>query len=333
MLDISRLERLKLTRRPFSQRFLGRMLGANYRYFPGIDLSLAGGERIPSEPVIYAMNHTDRYNYFPFQYTLWQLFDRFTATWVKGKYYENPLMAKFMESMAQLPTVSRGYLIACDFVNVMGRMPTDHEYALLRTAVDARAVGDPGELPEPPEVPEMLLRKARNPLGIAYQPEQADYADYICAVFHGMMARFVELNRKAIETRLDLLVFPQGTRAKRLLPGHIGIAQMALHLRVPIVPVGCNGSDGVYPGPSPVGKKGKIVYRIGDPIRYEDLAEFHIAEDYAPFSARAERDHAEPFAGVAALVTDRINPLLDPEYQREGEALVVPDERSAARFV
>ncbi len=54
MLDLSRLERLKLTRRPFSQRFLGRMLGANYHYFPGIDLSLTGSERIPSEPVIVA---------------------------------------------------------------------------------------------------------------------------------------------------------------------------------------------------------------------------------------------------------------------------------------
>lgn len=333
MLDLARLERLKLTRRPFSQRFLGRLLGANYRYFPGIDLSLTGGERIPDEPVIYAMNHTDRYNYFPFQYTLWKMFDRFTATWVKGKYYENPLMAKFMESMAQLPTVSRGYLITRDFVNVMGRMPTDSEYVLLRTAVDARAVGDEGVMPEPPDVPERLLREARSPLGVAFQPERADYADYICSVFHSMMARFVELNHEAVKTRLDLLVFPQGTRAKRLLPGHIGIAQMALHLRVPIVPVGCNGSDGVYPGPSPFGKKGKIVYRVGEPIRYEDLSEFHIHEEYAPFSARAERDHAEPFTRVAALVTDRINPLLDPEYQREQIEEALPDERSAGRFI
>ncbi|MFK7895009.1 MAG: lysophospholipid acyltransferase family protein [Myxococcota bacterium] len=334
---MSRLERLKLTRRPFSQRFLGRLLGANYGYFPGVDLSLTGGERIPSEPVIYAMNHTDRYNYFPFQYTLWKMFDRFTATWVKGKYYENALMAKFMESMAQLPTVSRGYLITRDFVNVMGRMPTDHEYALLRGAVDARAVGDAGVMPEPPEVPEKLLRTPRSPLGVAYQPDQGDYADYICEAFQKMMARFVALNREALETRLDLLVFPQGTRAKRLLPGHIGIAQMALHLRVPIVPVGCNGSDGVYPGSSPFGKKGKVVYRVGEPIRYEDLSDFHIQEDFAPFSARAERDHATPFAAVAALVTERINPLLDPEYQLEEEVGRAGggegDDRSAARFI
>jgi len=332
MLDLRRLQRLSLARHPASQRFFGHLLHANYHWFPGVALSLEHPERIPDEPVIFAMNHTDRYNYFPFQYTLWKKFDRFTATWVKGKYYENRLLAQFMESMLQLPTVSRGYLITRDFVSVLRRMPTDQEYALLRGAVDARAVGDAGTLPVPPDVPEMLLRKVRNPLGVAFDPEDADYADYICSLFHAMMGRFVGLNREARDIGLDLLVFPQGTRSVRLLPAHTGIAQMALHLKIPIVPVGCNGSDRVYPGGSPVGRKGSISYRVGDPIRYEDLAAFHIKDDYVPFSAIAERDLAEQFRAVADLVTDRINPLLDPEYQRIPEP-DVEDERSADRFV
>ncbi len=319
MLDLARLDRLKLVRRPFGQRFFGRALGANYRWFPGIDLRFENEDRVPDRPVIYAMNHTDRYNYWPFQYALWKRLDRFTATWVKGKYYEGLLMARFMESMLQLPTVSRGYLITRDFVSVMKRTPTDREYGLLRAAVDARTIGDVGALPEPPEIPEMLLRKARNPFGVAYDPVELDYADYICALFHAMMARFVGLNRKAMEIGLDLLVFPQGTRSKRLLPGHIGIAQIALHLEVPIVPVGCNGSDGVYPGTSPFGRRGRIVYRFGEPISYDALSSFHIAEPYAPFSAMAERDYGKQFRGVASLVTDRIEPLLDPEYRRAGD--------------
>ena len=316
MLDLARLDRLKLVRRPFSQRFFGQALAANYRWFPGVELEFEGDDRIPDRPVIYAMNHTDRYNYWPFQFMLWKRLDRFTATWVKGKYYEGALLARFMESMLQLPTVSRGYLVTRDFISVMKRTPTDREYALLRAAVDARAVDEVGTLPDPPEIPEMLLRKARNPFGVAYDPAEADYADYICALFRAMMARFVSLNRKAMEIGLDLLVFPQGTRSKRLLPGHIGIAQIALHLEVPIVPVGCNGSDGVYPGASPFGRRGRIIYRFGEPISYEALSSFHIAEPYAPFSATAERDHAEQFRGVADLVTDRIEPLLDPEYRR-----------------
>ena len=335
MLDLSRLERLELTRRPPWQRIMGRLLGLNYRWLPGIEIVLEDEARIPDEPVLFAMNHTDRYNYFPFQYEIWQRYDRFTATWVKGKYYEHPFMAWFMESMLQLPTVSRGYLITRDFLSVLGRTPTDQEYGLLRAVVDARAVGDEAALPTPPDVPEKLLRKARNPLGMPFPlppdrldpatrgaggDREPDYADYVCALFRAMMKRFTGLNERAVEIGLDLLVFPQGTRARRLLPGRVGLSQMALHLNVPIVPVGCNGSDRVYPGASPVGKRGRIVYRIGEPIPYDALAPWHVEGGFEPFSALAERDHAARFRGVADLVTDRIDGLLDPEYQRAPDA-------------
>jgi 1-acyl-sn-glycerol-3-phosphate acyltransferase len=343
MLDLARLERLKLVRRPFSQRFLGWFLGVNYSRLPGIELELENEDRIPDCPVIFAMNHTDRYNYWPFQYVLWQRLDRFTTTWVKGKYYEGRLLARFMESMLQLPTVSRGYLITRDFLSVMKRTPTDREYELLRAVVDARAVGEFAELPTPPDVPEMLFRMARNPVGVAYVPGEVpgegDYADYICALFQAMMGEFIRLNEYAMNIGLDLLIFPQGTRSKRLLSGRIGISQIALHLKVPIVPVGCNGSDGVYPGSSPFAGRGRIVYRIGDPIPYEELSAFHIHEPFVPFSAKAEADHSEKFHGLADLVIDRIEPLLDPEYRRaeiESGTIEVTDdasERGVDRFV
>jgi 1-acyl-sn-glycerol-3-phosphate acyltransferase len=70
MLDLARLQRLKLSRRPLSQRFFGRLLGLNYNYLPGVSVEFENPEKIPDQPVIYAMNHTDRYNYFPFQYRL-----------------------------------------------------------------------------------------------------------------------------------------------------------------------------------------------------------------------------------------------------------------------
>lgn len=333
MLDLPLLERLALVRRPITQRAMGQLLALNYRWLPGVEIELSGVERIPDRPVVFAMNHTDRYNYFPFQFELWQRFDRFTATWVKGKYYENPFLARFMESMLQLPTVSRGYLIAKDFQAAVGRKPTEAEYLALREAVDARVLGGTGALSAPPAVPVELLRPGRNPLGVAFDAVRGDYADYISALFQAMMARFVALNREAIEIGLDLLVFPQGTRSRRLLPAHDGIAQMALHLRIPIVPIGCNGADLVYPGASPVGRRGRIVYRIGEPIPYESLRAFHVDEPFAPFTPSAERRHAERFDGVAALVTERIDELLDPDYRRargEGEA---PPPRSVERFV
>lgn len=333
MLDLARLERLKLYRRPLSQRIVGRMLNVNYGWLPGIGLELEHAERIPPDPVIYAMNHTDRYNYWPFQYAVWQQLDRFTATWVKGKYYESRFIGRFMESMAQLPTVSRGYLITRDFLAVMNRTPTDQEYATLRAAVDAQAVGDKAELPDPPEIPEMLLRKARNPFGVAYDPGESTWPEYICALFRAMMVRFVELNERAIAIGLDLLIFPQGTRSKRLLPGHIGISQIALHLKIPIVPVGCNGSDGVYPGASPFARRGRIVYRVGEPISYDDLAAFHIDEPFAPFSAVAERDYAAQFQGVADRVTAGIDELLDAEYRLDAGGAAEVGEKGIHRFV
>lgn len=332
MLDLPLLERLSLVRRPLSQRLLGRLLAVNYGLLPGVAIEFEGIERIPPAPALFAMNHTDRYNYFPFQYRLWRDFDRFTATWVKGKYYENALVARFMESMLQLPTVSRGYLITKDFEAAVGRRPTEREYTALREVVDARARGGASLLPAPPTVPEVLYRGGRSPLGLRFDAEAGDYADYIGALFEAMMRRFVELNREAVAIGLDLLIFPQGTRSRRLLPGHDGIGQIALHLRIPIVPVGCNGSDRVYPGASPVARRGRIVYRVGEPIDYDSLRAHHVAEAYQPFSAEAERRHAERFRGVAALVTERIDALLDPEY-RLAPGTEAGTNRGVERFV
>ena len=170
MLDLPRLERLRLVRYPVSQRFFGCLLHANYRWWPGVRLALEDAERIPDEPVIFAMNHTDRYNYLPFQYLLWQAFDRFTATWVKGKYYENALLAQFMESMDQLPTVSRGYLITRDFVGVHGAHADRPGSTSCcgrrrcargrRTRRDARAARGAGD----------AARKPRNPFGCRFDP-------------------------------------------------------------------------------------------------------------------------------------------------------------------
>ena len=334
MLDLRRMDRIRLSARPRAQRLVALgVLAPNYG-LAGVDTQFEGFERVPDEPVIFAMNHTDRYNYWPWQYWIWKDSGRFTAAWVKGKYYESRLLALFMESMLQLPTVSRGYLITKDFQSVLQRTPTDQEYTLLRDLVDRRAAGEEAPLPEPPEVPERLLRKPRSPLGLSFEPTERDYADYICDLFSAMMARFVELNEEARDLGLDLLIFPQGTRSIRLLESHIGIAQIALHLRIPIVPVGCNGSERLYPGGSPFAKKASVTYRIGEPIHYEDLSAFHVERAFAPFSAEAEHDHAKQFRGIAALVTDRIEALLDEPYRR---APAEPGEedgsRSSDRFI
>ena len=316
MLDIPRLQRIRLSRRPLTQRVVGQLLRLNYGLLPGVPIHFENAERLPPKPVIFAMNHTDRYNYFPFQVYMWQNYDRFTTTWVKGKYYESALLGAFMEKTNQLPTVSRGYIITKDFVATLGRKPTNDEYqALSRWVASAASSHSEPERPATDEVPEPLLSENRDVLGYAFDPSKDDYPGYVNTIFRIMMKQFIELNEEAIRSNLDILVFPQGTRSIRLLPGRIGISQIALHTRLPVVPVGCNGSDRVYPGSSPFAKRGRIVYRIGEPIDYDDISQFHPGEEFEPFSVDAETRYREAFEGLADLVTSRIDALLDEPYQ------------------
>ena len=321
-------------KRPIGQVLFGHtVLTPNYNHLPGVDIQIEGLDNIPDEPVIYAMNHTDRYNYFPFMYRIWKLKDRYITVWVKGKYYENPIVATFMELTSNLPTVSRGYIITKDFTLAIGRRPSEAEYETLRALVDSDA--DPEEDPgtvDISNIPPELFSTKRNILGVDFDPSAQTYAGRINSVFDAMMRQFVKLNERSFELGLDLLVFPQGTRSIRLPRGRIGMMEIALRYRKTIVPVGCNGCDLVYTGTLPIARKGTIVYRIGEPIRYEDLAEFHIAEPYEPFTAQAEHTYRDKFQGSVDLVMERINDLLDPRYQFS-EDLQSTGVRGTSRFI
>lgn len=314
MLDLARLERIRLTARPRFQRVVAyALLGPNYELPPRVRIEFEGEAKVPDEPVIFAMNHTDRYNYWPFQYALWRRLGRYTATWVKGKYYENALVGRFMELTNNIPTVSRGYLITKDFLATTGRRPSDAEYEALRKLVDAAAEGQVME--PPPSVPREILSRPRAMLGRAFNPAREPYAAAVEGLFRRMMARFVELNEEGARLGLDLLIFPQGTRSIRLSRGHAGLSQIAMHLGRPVVPVGCSGSDKVYPGSSPVGRGGRIVYRFGDPIRERDAAAWVPSGTFEPFTAEAERVHRESFQRYVDEVMQRIDGLVDPAYR------------------
>ncbi len=334
MLDLPRLKRIRLMKRPIGQVFFGHtVLTPNYKLLPGVDIQLEGIEKIPNEPVIYAMNHTDRFNYFPFMYKMWKLKQRYITVWVKGKYYESPIVGTFMELTSNLPTTSRGYIITKDFTLTIGRRPTQAEYDTLRALVnkDAAPGGDSSTV-DIAAIPRKLFEAPRNILGLEFDPGNCSYSEGINRVFTAMMAEFVRLNERSFELGLDLLVFPQGTRSIRLPRGRIGMMEIALRYKKPIVPIGCNGCDLVYTGSVPIGKAGTIVYRIGDPIHYEDLSEFHIEEDYVPFSAEAEHRYRDKFQGAVDLVMDRINDLLDPEYQFSDD-LQGTGVRGTSRFI
>lgn len=291
------------------------LLRPNYGVLPGVNIRFENAEQLPRGPVVYAMNHTDRYNYFPFQYQLYRTKNRFTATWVKGKYYENAAVGTFMEITNNIPTVSRGYLIVRDFLSALGRHPNEDEYRALRQWVDAVFHGEPVDAAWRNAAPSELVTWGRNILGYSFNPGRESWAQAIVQLYGAMMGEFRRLNQRVFELGLDLLVFPEGTRSVRLSSGRTGLAQLVLHHQLVVVPVGCNGSHRVYPGDSPWAKKGDIVYRVGEPITPEAYAQWVPAEPFVPFTASAEHAHKESFEGFTSLLMERIEALLDPEHR------------------
>lgn len=315
MLDLARLQKIRLRKRPPMQILIAQLiLRFDYALPRPTHILLEGTENIPRDRgVFFAMNHTDRYNYWPFQYQLYrQGGNRFTATWVKGKYYENWAMGAFMDSANNIPLPSRGYVITTEFRKAHARVPKEEEYRALRDLVDGSATPEEAAMSGGPAVRALLDKGGP----AASFPQRFD------ALFAEMMAQVTRLTRAALfDLDLNVLVFPQGTRSKRLPKGHSGLMQMAQHLGCAIVPVGCNGSDKAYPGGSPFSKGGRLVYRIGKPLELDgpELAPHRVLTPFVPFSQAASDAHGAQLHAATDIVMDHINQLLDPEYQYADE--------------
>jgi 1-acyl-sn-glycerol-3-phosphate acyltransferase len=309
MLDLDRLERIVLTRRPKGQLMVARFgLGLDYRFPRRTEIVIENVAHIPAGGGAFlAMNHTDRYNYWPLQYQMWQLGLPFTATWVKGKYYENRLIGAFMDSTNNIPLPSRGYVIATEFRKQIGRAPSDDEYRMLRDLVDEKCAPD-----------ELIERARGTAVADLLVPDATAYLQRFDALFETMLERVIALNRKAIEELgLNVLVFPEGTRSVRLAQGHTGLAQITQYLGAPIVPIGCNGSDKVYPGNSPFAKGGRIVYRVGRPLALDgpELSPHRVARDVLPFTKQATLKYGDRYRAITDVVMAKLSELLDPEYR------------------
>ncbi len=331
MIDKKRLQNINLQNPPRGQIITANvLLRGDYAFPRKTNIIIENLERIPKDRgVIYALNHTDGYNYWPFMYKLFRIGGYpFISPWVKGKYYEHPLLAWFFDFANNIPLPSRGYVLTKDFQSVMKRRPNKTEYRLLRDLLDGKISQE--ELLS--RADEELRRFIITPHG-DFDPQQQPYSQFIENYFNELMQLVTQISQDALlKKNLSLLIFPQGTRSVRLLPGFVGIAQIALKTKAPIVPVGCNGSDKCYRSAMPFSSGGNIVYRVGKPLTVEDdLAPFAITEDYQPFTRAAEKKFASQFRGATDLVMERINNLLDPEYQFAPDATAITD--STRRFL
>ena len=306
MVTVERLRRLQLTPRPLAQRiFAAWLMNVDYRVPRRTEIVVEGIEHVlDAGPVFLAMNHTDRYNYWPFQCAL-HLHGRYTTTWVKGKYYDRAAMGRFMDMMSNIPLASRGYVIATAWKQAgMGRLEAD-TYRTLRDVVDGRA---------PVESALDLGDPARR---FVHEHGGQGFAEHMQERFRALMDEVMRLNQQALDIGLSVLVFPQGTRSVRLSRGHTGLMQVAQHMGVPVVPIGCSGSDKVYPGDLPFAQGGRVVYRCGPPLRLdgEALGAHRVREPFTPLTRAATTAHGEAFQAATDVVMDRINELVDPPYR------------------
>ncbi len=319
MIDEDHLTRLKLWRRPFGQNVVARiLLMPNYRMPPATRIVLEDVENIPRDrTVIFALNHTDRYNYWPFQYQMWKRGDLpSTTTWVKGKYYENRWLGWFFDQCNNIPLPSRGYLILQDSRAVLGRKLDDDEYRLLRDLVDGRLAEK--DVPEPisADLQRLLTEPRRD-----FEPAHQTYAEFLRAWNDRLMGLVERRTLEALFTNHNnVIVFPQGTRSIRLLAGKPGLAQFALRHEIPVVPVGSMGSEQAYPSASPWARGATCRYRIGRPLTIDDaLADCRIDAPYAPFTAEANV-HSKSFELATERITAAIDELLEDPYKRTTES-------------
>jgi 1-acyl-sn-glycerol-3-phosphate acyltransferase len=286
VIDIEYLKKIKLESNPFGQRFLANLLLLpNYRIFAKVEIRIENVERIPrGENVIFAMNHTDRFNYWPFQYKLFKMKEfPFTTVWVKAKYYKNAFLAKGLDLCNLIPVPSMGYLIE-EFY----RKHDKSLYRAVKDMIDGRieAAG-----PQERAAVEALQAMGEN------------FVEFIRGYYEAVMEKVAELSKTALfEKNLNLIIFPEGTRSVKLAEGRTGLAQLALYTEKRIVPVACNNSEEVYKGSLPIARSGRITYRIVEP--------------FALFSRESQQLYREQFEGVTRIVMASIEGMLDEKYRR-----------------
>ena len=306
MIDIEYLKKIKLVSSPFGQKFLANLLLLpNYRIFANVEIRIENIERIPrGENVIFAMNHTDRFNYWPFQYKLFKMKEfPFTTVWVKAKYYKNAFLAKGLDLCNLIPVPSMGYLIEEFYRKHFNRKMDKSLYRTVKDMIDGRI-----ECAGPQE---RAAVEALQALG-------ENFAEFIRGYYEAVMEKVAELSKTALcEKNLNLIIFPEGTRSVKLAEGRTGLAQLALHTEKRIVPVACNNSEEVYRGSLPIARSGRITYRVGEPLSVHDrFKSYRITEPFHLFSRESQQRYREQFEGVTRIVMASIEGMLDEKYRR-----------------
>ncbi|SRR6266567_625745 len=100
-------------------------------------------------------------------------------------------------------------------------------------------------------------------------------------------------------------IYPEGTRSPdgRLYRGRTGIGWLALHARVPVIPVAMIGTERILPPGQRVPRPGRIRIRVGRPLLFEEYAD-------QPAGARQRRDVTDKvMAAIGELSGQEFAPM------------------------
>jgi len=224
------LESIQLREKPVRQRVVQELItGANLRFFPGIDVIFEGKENIPSEgPFIIAMNHTDDYNYLPLTLDLTRS-GLYTAVWIKDKNFDNAAQRAFFDFMGMIPVTPAGAFLKRLYKSQFGGDAVisfaGKKYQQVKDVFDEKIRV------------EVVSKKDLDVESAYFLRRIEDIRFYHQALMH----KVAELTQDAFDKGLYLLVFPEGTRCVKLGEGRTGLAEVALHTELPVIPIGCNG--------------------------------------------------------------------------------------------
>ncbi len=280
----------------------------SFKLARGASVRLEGLERLPKAPVIVAMNHTHMMDFLPLRTPL--LFKGKTfVSWVKARNYHNPAMRQFLSYTGNVPICSRGYIIAGDLQQLAGKLEDESVYRALRDHVDKGVA-----LPEGPLF-DRIQNERRSILGWDFDPSTSTYREAIQATYYEMMQHALRLTQRGVDRGDHAHIYPQGTRSKQLTPGRNGIIQAAIALNLPILPVGVSRTLEVFKAPNspwPKPHSGEIIVRFGEVMA---IPRDELPYDYRPFHPLDERQHRATLDGHIQDVMQRLNGLLEPEYQ------------------
>ena len=315
MVDLEFLDKIKLATTPWAQIFVAlAILAPNYNLFAKVNIEMENIDNIPEdEAVIFAMNHTDRFNYWPFQYKLWATGGYpFTTVWVKGKYFNNKILGQLLKLCNTFPVPTKRYLIDEFFKKIFHRSTTRDEYRMIKDLLDKKIPLSDVLHSASQDVKTLLSGKWNKMSGVG-----ASFLQYIENYYYTMMERVAQISLGALfEKKLSIIIFPEGTRSVQLSEGRNGIAQLALHSDKTVIPIGCNGSEAIYPSGSPFAKSGTITYRIGEPMTVHDhLEDFRIREKFQLFSKKSQEKYKQVFDAATRTITKKIDMLLDERYR------------------